>query len=161
METWLMSAISAPPDEQELMTLLGKNTYKHYTILCDAILLFLVPDIEIWCHGGRRGKYFHGYRRKKPLASVDLFLDSGCYLNCEFELTKRRFEPILKKRAVFGEKVQKTIDSYIGPGGEYGCAVIDLRIDDETLQEAIKMIKMLAYRKRVKEIMERGEWQGP
>ena len=146
METTLF--IDAVPHEQELIAVLSENIYKNYNDLCEAIVLFLDPDSEIWDHAGRRGKYFHGYRNKSIL--VDLYLlsiDGQGVLKCDFHFRKRFVDSLLKKKESFSKETQGYIDSCLECnklGGGFWC---EIRIDDKTLQDAIQIIKMLAGRK--------------
>jgi len=148
METVLIR-IDAVPHEQELMAVLGENIYKNYNALCDVIVLFLDPDSEIWSHGGRRGKYFHGYQIRKKSISIDLYLfsiDGQGQLNCELKFRKRFFNSLLKKKESFSKETQEYIDSCLEVSKLCGGFYFEMRIDDKTLQDAIQIIKILAGR---------------
>ncbi len=64
MKTDLINLDNIPTDS-ELVSLLGENIYNCYLAICENIVSLLSPDFERWANGGRRGKYYHGFRMGK------------------------------------------------------------------------------------------------
>lgn len=135
------------PDEHELISLLGESVYKNYNNLCEYIILFLAPDIEIWDYAGRRGKYFHGYRMSKRSILIDLYLFSTNgqgRLRCQLHFGKRCFNSILKQRMIFGKKMQEYIDSHASIRKQYNNISFSVLIEDEILHDVIKIIEIIS-----------------
>jgi hypothetical protein len=148
MKTKIMH-IDNIPNELELTSLLGEKSYKYYHKLCEAIISQLSPDLEIWDHAGRRGKYFHGYRINKQSMLVDLYLCSANgqeNITCEFHFIKRDFIKLVKRKDFFREQIQKNIEYSIKFNEKYGGGFyIDVIIrDEETLQDAIQIIQTVS-----------------
>ena len=136
------------PSEQELVFLLGENIHKYHNNICAVIISLLSPDVEIWDHAGRRGKYLHGYRIKKRSILVNLYLyfvNGQGSIACEFHFIKKYFLKVIKNKDLFSEQMQKSIDSCIRLNEEYGGGYyLDTIIrDEETLQDAIQIIQIV------------------
>jgi hypothetical protein len=146
MKTTLME-LDTIPEEQELLTLLGKNVFTCYQLVCKAIVSQLSPDMDLWDHAGRRGKYYHGYRVEKRTISVDLYLnsvDGQGLCNCQFHLNKRCFDNIQKQMHLFFQKVQDCVTDAIEIKKDYGGIYLSLFVNDDTIQDVLKIITILS-----------------
>jgi hypothetical protein len=138
------------PDERELVSLLGEKVHDYYRVIRENIVSLLLPDLEIWDHAGRRGKYFHGWQISKKSMTVDLYLssiDGRGQVTCSFHFIKRFFLKILKHRNdLSSEQVQQAIDFSTKFneefGGGYSVSVI-IR-DEESFLDILKIIKIAA-----------------
>jgi hypothetical protein len=135
------------PSEQELSILLGKNVFICYQLLCNAIVSQLSPDMELWDHAGRRGKYFHRYSIEKSAIIVDLYLlsvDDQGLCKCEFHINKRCFEKIRRQINTFCQKVQDYVNDAIKFKKNYRETYLPLTVNDDTIQDVLKIVTILS-----------------
>jgi hypothetical protein len=145
METRLID-IDDVPCERELLSLTGEKIYGYYANISNRVISALLPDIEIWSAGGRRGKYHHGYHVSKTGTIVDIYL-SDERMTCEFHFRKRAFAKILAGRALLcSGRVQEDIDFAIEFNKEFdgGYTIGVIVNDDETCHDMTQIIDMVS-----------------
>jgi hypothetical protein len=146
MKTTLLE-LDTKPSDQEISTLLGKNVFSCYLLLCKAIVSLLSPDTELWDQAGRRGKYFHGYRIEKRAIVVDLYLlsvDDQGICKCEFKINRRCFEKIRKQMNTFCQKVQDSVQDAMEFKKNYGGTYLSLIVNDDNIQDVLKIVSILS-----------------
>lgn len=136
------------PENKKLKSLLGDEVYEFHKLLSGIIVDKLNPDIEIWDDGGRRGKYFHGYRINKIKLIINLYLlcvNGEGLLKCELELSKLIVNKLLQNKDKFSASTQKNLQSIISNKKEHGSYFLEIRISNsDTFEDMQYLIELLA-----------------
>ncbi len=143
--------LNSVPDKKELISIIGYRLYSYFVTISDEIHYKLLPDLERWSEGGRRGKYYNGFIITRNHTTIDLYFISENgrkQITCNIHISKRLFNKILKQNDTLSHLGKEAIESSIKLNEIYSSGYyLNFLIKEDNLDiinDVLKVINILS-----------------